>query len=182
MGEGGLIGTWVFVGAGAGLRRKKWLDRAPPLSLRSAVSGPALRPRGGCRPWRRQQGALGLRAQVSGQDAYAAAPSLTGRALAHGHEGRARAPLAPHLWCRVVPLLTLSRPPHLSSPPVPSIKEQQAPTARGDLGWPLWTTEGEGDSGCALRDLPASRRSPHSPHPAGWRDVTWVRALTAAVY
>ena len=100
---------------GPGLRRKKWLDRAPPLSLRSAVSGPVLRPRGGCRPGSRQQGAIGLRAQASDQDVYVAAQSLTGRALARGHEGRARAPLAPHLWCRVVPLLTLSHPPHLSA-------------------------------------------------------------------
>ena len=25
-------------------------------------------------------------------------------------------------------------------------------------------------------------QGPHSAHPAGWRDVTWVRAHTAAVY
>lgn len=99
---------------GAGLRRRKWLDRAPPLSLRSAVSGAVLRPRGGWGPGSRQQRAIGLRAQASGQDVYATAQSLTGRALAHGHEERARTPLAPHLWCRVVPLLILSGPPHLS--------------------------------------------------------------------
>ena len=99
---------------GAGLRRRKWLDRAPPLSLRSAVSGAVLRPRGGWGPGSRQQRAIGLRAQASGQDVYATAQSLTGRALAHGHEERARTPLAPHLWCRVVPLRILSGPPHLS--------------------------------------------------------------------
>ena len=46
----------------------------------SAMSGPVLRPRGGWGPGGRQQGAVGLRAHVSGQDVYATAQSLTGQA------------------------------------------------------------------------------------------------------
>ena len=159
---------------GAGLRREEG-----PLQCNER---PVLRPRGGWGPGGRQQGAVGLRAQVSGQDVYATAQSLRGRPVAHGREQWARA-----RWRHTsgASLLTLPGPPHL---PALHWPRHLHPSRAGkhplhvETWGGLCGRQGEGDSGRALRDLPASHRSPHRPHPAGRREVTWVRVLTAALY
>ena len=106
----------------------------------------------------------------------------TGRPVAHGCEERARAPL---VHTSGAGLLTLPGPPHLPALHWPRhlhpSRDSKHPLHVETWGG-LCGRQGEGDSGCALRDLPASHRSPHSPHPAGRREVTWVRVLTAALY